>query len=317
MKGSIVTVKGEIQGEQLGFCHSHEHLFLADGQSAKINKALRIDDYDKTLEEVLHYQKIGGQSIVDAQPVGCGRMADFLHKVSERANVSIVASTGFHKMIFYPEDHWIRQMSEEELSELFISELQSGMYINSDTKLDERIKARAGIIKTAVDVDGMTIEYQKLFAAAARASIQTGAPIMSHSETRTGLEQIKFLNERGIASDYLIICHIDRSITDMAYQLEVAKTGVYMELDTIGRFKYHSDEQEAELIVKLIEAGYEDKILLGLDVTRERLKSYGGEIGLEYITKSFIPLMKKHGITDTMIHKFMVTNPSKAFARRK
>ena len=316
MHHSIMTVKGEIPSGELGFCHSHEHLFIAEGQSAKINKALIIDDYNKTLEEVLLFKKMGGQSIVDAQPVGCGRMADLLYKVSEETGVNIIASTGFHKLIFYPDNHWIHNMYEEELTELFASELQVGMYINADERRYERIISRAGIIKTAVDTEGMTKQYKKLFTAAAKASLLTGAPIMSHSETRTGIEQVKFLSEQGIAPQSMIICHIDRSIEDFTYQLEVAKTGVYMEFDTIGRFKYHSDEDEVKLILKLIEAGFEDKILIGLDVTRERLKSYGGEIGLDYIKESFIPLMHKYGITDTWIKKFVIDNPSKAFTKK-
>ncbi len=317
MNQSIITVKGELPSGELGFCHSHEHLFLLEGQSAKINKALRIDDYDKTLEEILLFKRLGGKSIVDAQPVGCGRMAELLYKVSAETDVNIVASTGFHKLIFYPKSHWIHSMSEEELTKLFVSELQTGMHASGDKELGERLAARAGIIKTAVDTAGMTKEYQKLFRAAAKASLQTGAPIMSHSETRTGLEQVKFLSDEGVMPESMIICHIDRSIDDFTYQLEVAKTGVYMELDTIGRFKYHSDEDEVKLILKLIEAGYEDKILIGLDVTRERLKSYGGEIGLDYIIENFMPLLKQHGITDEQIKKFTTLNPSKAFQRRQ
>ena len=89
-----------------------------------------------------------------------------------------------------------------------------------------------------------------------------------------------------------------------------------MEFDTIGRFKYHSDEDEAKFIVKLVEEGYEDTILLGLDTTRDRLKSYGGSIGLDYISKNFIPTLKDFGLSDKIIEKFLVTNPAKAFTKK-
>ena len=72
---SIVTVKGSIPSSSLGYCQSHEHIFIANGQSAKIHSALRLDDYDKTVEELLLYKDAGVMSIVDAQPVGCGRIA--------------------------------------------------------------------------------------------------------------------------------------------------------------------------------------------------------------------------------------------------
>lgn len=92
---SIITVKGYISSSELGFCHSHEHLFLAEGQSSKIHAALRLDDYSKTLEEVISFKNAGGKALVDAQPVGCGRMADKLVLVSEQSDINIIASKYF------------------------------------------------------------------------------------------------------------------------------------------------------------------------------------------------------------------------------
>lgn len=314
---SIVTVQGTIQRTDMGYCHSHEHLFLADGQSAKVHATLRLDDFDKTVEELMLYKEVGGVSIVDAQPVGCGRMADLQLEASRKTGINVIASTGFHKLIFYPEGHWVQTSSEDRLTDIFISELTLGMFINSDNEFpSQRVPALAGVIKTASDVNGVNDEYKKLFTAAAKASIATGTPIMSHTEMGKGaLGQIKIFTDHGVPADSIIICHLDRTVEDVSYHLEVAKTGVYLEFDTIGRFKYHSDEDEAEFIVKMVSAGYEDRILIGLDTTRERMKSYGGSLGLDYIKTSFIPLLKSYGLTDGIINKFVVDNPAKAFSK--
>jgi phosphotriesterase-related protein len=131
---------------------------------------------------------------------------------------------------------------------------------------------------------------------------------------KCALELIRLFTDYNIATEAIVICHLDRVLTDMQYLMEVASTGVYLELDTIGRFKYHSDEDEARFIVKLIENGHEDQILLGLDTTRERMKSYGGSIGLDYMFSSFIPLLKSYGIDENIINKFTFSNPAKAFS---
>lgn len=319
LKGGIMTVKGPVKSEELGYCQSHEHLFLADGQSAKVNPALRIDDYDKTLSELKLYKSCGGKSIVDAQPVGCGRMAEFLYKASVEAEVNIIASTGFHKLIFYPKEHWIHNMDKEFLSELFIKEFEEGMYADGDVSLPKKhTRIRPGVIKTASDKEGVYSKYKDLFTAAAKASVVTGMPVLSHTEMGKGaLDQVEIFTKNGIPEDSIIICHLDRNVQDRDYHLEVAKTGVYMEYDTIGRHKYHSDEDEAAFIVKMVEAGYEDKILLGLDTTRQRLKSYGGSIGLDYIFKTFIPMLKSYGLKDQTIRKFVKDNPAKAFRNYK
>lgn len=314
----IQTVKSYIPSFRLGFCQSHEHLFIADGQSAKLVPSLRIDDFDKTVSELNTYKNFGGTSIVDAQPVGCGRIAECLYRASVLTRINIIASTGFHKLAFYPENHWIHTMNEFELLHIFKSEIEFGMYINCDNTLPlQRIPSKAGVIKTASDINGPTGEYLKLFNAAAKASNSTGVPILSHTEMGKGaLEQIQLFTDNDVPADSIILCHIDRTLDDIAYRLEVAKTGVYIELDTIGRFKYHSDEDEAKFILKLVEDGYEDKILLSLDSTRERMKSYGGSLGLDYILAEFIPLLKNFGITDAQISKFTVHNPAKAFTIR-
>ncbi len=314
--GYIQTVAGLISPENLGFCQSHEHLFIADGLSAKLVPSLRLDDYDATCAELELYKRRGGTSLADAQPVGCGRMADLQLKSSAKTGVNIIASTGFHKLVFYPDEHWLKRMDENDLAELLIDEIENGMYVDCDTSIPvEKIDARAGIIKTASDLDGPAGEYERFFRAAAKASVRTGVPILSHTEMGNGaLDQIRLFTNQRVPLDSIIICHLDRVLTDISSLMEVASTGVYLELDTVGRFKYHSDEDEIRFIERLIEDGHEDRILIGLDTTRERMRSYGGAIGLDYMFESFIPLMKSHGINDRLIHKFTVINPAKAFA---
>jgi phosphotriesterase-related protein len=314
-----MTVSGPISPSSLGFCHSHEHLFLANGRSAELNPSLHMDDYKKTLDELLLFKAVGGNAIVDAQPVGCGRMAALLEKSSVESGIHVIASTGFHKLCFYPDDHWIHQLSGTKLAQLFIDEYEQGMYIDADEHHPtRRTYARPGAIKTASDSQGVKGAYKRLFVSAFEASRETGLPVISHTEMGVGaLEQVKLFLDHGIPTQSIIICHLDRNVQDINYHLEVAKSGVYLEFDTIGRFKYHSDEEEAKLIITMVEHGYENQILIGLDTTRERLKSYGGTLGLDYISKTFIPLLRNYGLPESAIEKFTVGNPSRAFINYK
>ncbi len=315
LKNWIMTVTGPIPKTQLGFCHSHEHLFIADGQVVNVNPALRIDSLEKTIAELVLFKQIGGRSIVDAQPVGCGRMAALLSRASKVSGVNVIAATGFHKLIYYPKDHWIRTLDELKLEHLFSSEFQTGMYMDGDDCFPtKQTKAKPGVIKTASGEEGMTAEYHRLFTAAAIAAKRTGFPILSHTEMgKAAMDQIRLFLDFGLSPTSIILCHLDRDLGDFNYHRQVAETGVYLEYDTIGRPKYHSDEAEVEHILKMVEYGYGDQILLGLDVTRERMKSYGGALGLDYLATQFIPMLKKKGLTDEVIAKFTIHNPAKAF----
>jgi len=179
----ITTVTGTIAAEEMGSCHSHEHLFLKKGPGAEVDSSLQIDDFDKTIQELYMFKAVGGRTIVDAQPIGSGRHSQWLMAASQQTGVQVVASTGFHKFMFYPDNHWIRTADADTLTQLFIDELENGMYADGEEAWPvEQIGAKAGIIKTASDFEGVGGQYYRLFKAASQASIATGAPIMSHTE---------------------------------------------------------------------------------------------------------------------------------------
>lgn len=320
----IRTVRGDIQPEELGYCQCHEHLFIAKGISYDKVPSLLMEDLDKTTTELHMYYGKGGRAIVDAQPVGCGRMAKELRLASEQSGVHIIASTGFHKLDFYDKQHFVYQLDQEQLTKLFVEELTVGMYIDkvNGTEVPSILgEAKAGIIKTASDGRDIRVNednlpvYKKLFQAAGKAAKETGAPVMTHLEMGKGADsQLEVLTSQGIGANRIIMSHLDRIANEEVrdYQLQVAKSGVYLQFDTIGRLKYHDDASEADLIAFLCEKGYEDKILIGLDTTNERMKSYGGSIGLDYIFDTFKNQLKERGISDDMFQRFTVTNPGNA-----
>lgn len=316
----IVTVLGEIREENIGFCQCHEHIMLSKGKSYYVNEALCIDDYQKSLAELLLYRKAGGKTLVDAQPVGCNRMASELVGLSKESDVNIIASTGFHKMVFYPENHWVFSLSQEELAAIFVHELTEGMYFNCDRSLPKAfIGSKAGIIKTAFDSCGLTKQYEKLFLAAVKASNETGSPIMVHIEFNTNpLELVGFLKDAGANLNKTIFCHMDRACPDIEVHKKVCDEGIYLEYDTIGRFKYHSDSTEAGIFAEMINSGYADRLLFSLDTTRFRMKSYTPDaVGLDYIIKTFIPLLVNNGISTDRIRKISTDNCKMALSKFK
>ena len=313
-----VTVTGSLPAEQLGFCQSHEHLLLRKGQSFLVNEALWQDEPEKSLAELKMYRGAGGSALVDAQPVGCGRMAEELRQISQASQVHVIASTGFHKLVFYPENHWIFNWPAGQLADLFVRELTEGMYEDGDDKEPgEQTSVLAGQIKTALDTEGLTSRYERLFGAAADAAKKTGAPVMIHVENQADpIALFRFFAAEGIPAGQLIFCHLDRACADPDVHVQLAKEGAWLEYDTIGRFKYHSDEEEVRIIRYMTDHGYAGRLLLSLDTTRKRLGAYGGDIDLSYLIRQFIPCLEETGVTGDEIRLMTVTNPAAAFSWR-
>lgn len=313
----IVTVLGEISPHELGFCQSHEHLWITKGQSALVNLDLCIDDGDCSRAELELYRQAGGRAVVDAQPVGCGRDAGLLEEISRQSGVHIIASTGFHKMLFYPEVHWVFTLDADRLTRIYIDELTRGMYANCDAGFPSQcLVCRAGQIKTALDAGAFTPQYQKLFQAAADAAVETDAPLMTHIEKGSDpVALADFLHKQRVALDRVIFCHMDRSVDDLGVHKELCQRGIYMEYDTVARPKYHDDNREAEIVMEMLETGWQERLLMSLDVTRARLRSYGGGVGLCYIQDTFLPLLRSKGVTGAQIQSIFVANPARVFAR--
>lgn len=312
-----MTVQGPVAPAKFGFCQCHEHLALSRGVSFEKSPVLLIDDIEKSTQEAARLVKAGGSAVIDAQPGGCNRMEHALLSISRDTGLHIIASTGFHKLCFYPEDHWIFTMEQDALSAFFLSELTEGMCSGIDRGfLPKRSNIRAGIVKMALDSGTFTPRYRTLFTAGAKTAIEADVPVMVHIEQDSDPEALfYFLRELGLAPSRMIFCHMDRAVPDLSVHKKLLELGVYLEYDTIGRFKYHSDEREIEIFQEMLASGYEDRLLFSLDVTRARLKTYDASaVGLDYLLTTFVPLMKQYGITDHQIRKISHDNFTNVFA---
>ena len=64
----------------------------------------------------------------------------------------------------------------------------------------------------------------------------------------------------------------------------------------------------------MFNSGFQESLLISLDTTRARLQAYGGEIGIDYLTKTFIPKLKISGISDKTISTLVLDNPLAALS---
>lgn len=299
---TVQTVCGTIASDALGWCQIHEHLFVHDTPAAQKNPALRIDDPANSLAELCAYRAAGGNSLCDAQPVAAGRDCEVLARLSDESGVHIVASTGYHLPLFYAEESWIHTLDEAALYDLYCGELTLGMLPHApdpSVRPAHRTAIRAGLVKAAIGADGAVGRLEVQLRAAARAAADTGNVLMLHTERGAhALEAIALARSCGLAPERMIICHVDRQADDLSPHEAIAKTGVFLDYDTIGRFRYHSDEAELSLIAHMVKCGFSDQLLFALDTTAARLGAYGGEIDLCYLLRRFLPRLREAGLED-------------------
>ncbi len=162
----------------------------------------------------------------------------------------------------------------------------------------------------------MTPGEEKVFQAAIRAHLATGAPVSTHTEAGTlALEQIRILTQGGVRPEHILIGHLDRKLEWDALK-SAADQGVFLGFDQVSKEKYYPDAERIEMIRRLIEAGHGSQIVLSADMARKSYwpsYGFGRGPGLTYILWRFVPWMLEAGISSQAVQAMLVDNPARLF----
>ena len=299
----FITTLGPKSMPESGYVLPHEHIF-AD--------FLRGDDAGKNPAEVLRgirpyverAQRRGLTALVDATSIGGARRIDILQALSQAVDLPIIVATGIFKDP--PMREWTQQMGRDGLTEWMLAELRAGI---------EDTNVCAGWIKLSVSDDGVTDYQRTLLEAAALASRETNATIGSHTTSgELALAQLDIIEKAGGDARRFIWVHTQTE-PDFSYHLKVARRGAWLEYDNIGVSP--DDETYVDWIIDMIEAGFEEQILLshdcgGYDPGAEN----GGAIaGYTYLVERFLPCLRARGVNGETIDRLIRVNPFAAYAR--
>lgn len=285
-----------------GITYVHEHIPIDRSEVIEDEDAL-LDSQQLVIQELKELYKKGVRNIVEATCRGIGRNIAYAQKVATETGINIVQATGWYQSAFLPIE--VYQLSVTQLAEMMIKDITVGIK-NTDIK--------AGVIgEIATTKNRWTEQEEKVFNAAVIASKETHTPIMTHTSIGTlGHEQVEFFQKKHANLSKIIIGHVDLT-GNPNYVLEMLKTGVNVEIDTIGKNNYMSDAKRVDIIKAAQDAGFTDQIVMSMDITRKsHLKANGG-IGYAYLLNSFIPELKAGGITEEFINKMLVENPQRIF----
>lgn len=281
----IKTVKGWISPEEAGITDAHNHVWIepiigVDAGAPTLTNKNTILDYLK------NYRNAGGGSIVDCQPGGCGRNGDALLRISEETGVHIIACTGYHLQKYYQENYWLFTSSIDKATTHFLSELNDCL---SEAQNTNR-KISAGFIKIACQ-STLDKSPTHLMEAAVNASLENCVAIQVHTERGSQAEEIiSALLNYGISPSKLIICHVDK-LPDYHFHCDLLSTGVSLEYDTFFRPKYDPENNLWPLLEKLIEAGFDNQIVVATDMAEQ---------------EQWSKVKNSEGLLHQIIHRFKI-----------
>lgn len=285
---SVRTILGDIDAATLGVTYFHEHTISQPPRHyAGWEQDLVLDDVAAAGRELAAFASAGGTCLVDGTTIDYGRNAAALAEVARRSGCHVVATAGYNKAAYFTPE--IERATLDELEETIARDASVGM---------DGTALRAGILKLGTSYRHMTPAEERAARAACRVQRATGLPLYTHTEAGTfALEQLDLIAEEGVDKARVCVGHLDRN-PDLGYLGQIARQGVFIGIDQVGKHKYLSDAERIDLIIALIVAGYRDRILISGDMARRSyLTAYGGGPGLQYIVGTFVPRLASELVT--------------------
>jgi phosphotriesterase-related protein len=253
----VHTVQGPVEADELGLTLVHEHVRFRDEAVAeqwpgRYDEQLELD---AALLAVNDAKDRGVRTIVDPTAMFGGRDVNFMKRVADETGVRIVACTGIYSYDYLP--HYFENRDVDVMADHFVEDIEIGV---------QGTGIRAAFLKCAADAAGVTEHVDKIHRACARASVQTGAPIMAHSmpAVGTGPRQVEIFREEGVDMAKVQIAHCGDT-DDVDYIQGLIDSGVYVGLDRYGLEMYLPIDKRNATAAELLRRGHAERLMISQD----------------------------------------------------
>ena len=309
---TVESVNGPLELDQLGPTLIHEHFRSTD-------EALRMQFphlYDEDAEweaAITDARAVAGhgiKTVVEPSAMFLTRDARFSKRVADESGLNIILATGVYTYDHLPQP--LLNRTEDQIAEIFVHEIENGI---------QNTGIKPAFIKCAADEPGVTPNVEKIHRAAARASIQTGRPIMAHSRpaSETGLDQMRVFIEEGVDPGKVQIAHTGDT-ENLDYIEKLLDTGCWIGLDRYGLDIFLPTERRNATTLALLERGYVERMFLSQDFcsTLDWFTPEVAEIlrasevpnwSMTFLFEQVIPTLKEGGMTEEQLSQMLEENP--------
>jgi phosphotriesterase-related protein len=304
----VETTAGPVDAGELGLTLVHEHLRTRSESVAVAFPRLydEMHERERALDWVSQAMDRGVKTICDPTVMELGRDVRLQAQVAHQTGVQLVVATGIYTYHYLPEHFRNREI--EYMAEQFVRDIEEGIQ-GTDVK--------AAFIKCCTDAQGVTDDVEKVLRAAARASNQTGRPIMTHSHPASGagVAQMGIFLEEEVDPGKVMIGHTGD--TDSINYIEtLLAMGPFIGMDRYGLDILMPTERRNATVVELCERGYADRMFLSQDACctidwypPELVAQMAPNWHMTYLLDDVVPALKEAGVTDEDVKTMMEENP--------
>ncbi len=317
---TVQTVNGPIDSSELGHTLVHEHVFVLNTEFRENYLTEEWDEDERiadAVQKLISLKAVGIDSIMDPTVLGLGRYIPRIQKIAAQVDVNIVVGTGLYTYDDVPHQFEHRGPGllvdiPEPLTEMFVKDITEGIAGTG---------VRAGLLKCAIEAQGLTPGVERVMRAVGQAHVQTGTPITVHTNpsTGSGLVAQRVLKEEGVDLTKVIIGH-SGDTNDLDYLCQVADAGSMLGMDRFGLEMFNPTGDRINTIIELVKRGYVESITLAHDAncyidyfSPEHKHQAAPDWHFNHISEDVVPALLKGGLTDADIETILVANPRRHF----
>ncbi len=317
----IPTVRGPIDTDDLGRTYMHEHIFVltADVQQNYPDEwgdeEARVAD---AVQKLTALSEQGVRTIVDPTVVGLGRYIPRIQRVAEQVpDLNIIVATGCYTYDDVPFFFRYRGPALNEAVGTEVPDPMVDMFVRDITEGIAGTGVRAGLLKCAIDSQGMTSGVERIMRAVAKTHLRTGTPITVHTHpgSKSGLEVKRVLcDEEGVDPRRVVLGH-SGDTTDADHLSELAEAGFVLGMDRFGINLDTTFEARADIVVEMCRRGFAESMVLAhdaacyIDWIAPEVMAFLPQWHYLHIEQDVLPYLRANGVTDKQINTMLVDNP--------
>ena len=320
---SVQTVRGPVDTADLGQTLMHEHVFVlsADVQQNHPeewgSEDARVVD---AVEKLTALAGLGVRTIVDPTVIGLGRYIPRIQRIAEQVDLNIVVATGCYTYDSVPFFFHHRGPALNEAVGAEVPDPMVDMFVGDIEQGIAGTGVRAGLLKCAIDHQGMTDGVERVMRAVAKAHRRTGTPITVHTHpgSQQGLAAAKVLDSEGVDPRRVVLGHSGDS-TDADHLQDLAEAGFLLGMDRFGIYLETTFEARCDTVVEMCRRGFAESMVLSQDASCYIDWVDPGVMAMlpkwhyTHVHEDVLPYLRDKGVTDEQIDTMLVQNPRRYF----
>jgi phosphotriesterase-related protein len=320
----VETARGPVDTAELGVTLMHEHVFVLTPDVQQNYPAEWGAEDDRIADAVHKLQKAydaGVRTIVDPTVVGLGRYVPRIERIARQVPLNIVVATGLYTYDDVP--FWGRYRGPA-LNETLGTEVPDplvDMFVSDITEGIAGTSVKAGMLKCAIDHQGLTSGVERVMRAIGKAQKATGAPVTVHTHpgSQTALHVQRVLcEEEGVDPRRVVLGH-SGDTTDADHLTALAEVGFVLGMDRFGINLDTTFEARADIVVEMCRRGFEGSMVLSQDAScyidwiDPGVMAFLPQWHYTHLHEEVVPYLLENGVTQEQIDTMLVDVPRRVF----